>query len=91
MIEPKKQCATTAAATYNSATPFDPEEFRCYLEHTGLSEEQQNEYLKVLWSIMATFVELGFGVDSVQQVLPALEEKDLEHEGPGAEQLSNEG
>lgn len=91
MIEPKKQTAVAPTAACTNAPPFDLEEFRGYFEHTGLSEEQQFEYLKVLWSIMATFVEMGFGVDSVQQVLPALEEKDLEPEGPGAEQLSNEG
>jgi hypothetical protein len=62
---------------YTSTPPFDPEKYRGFLEDTELSHEQQTEYLKLLWSIMITFVELGFGVDSVQQVLPALEEKDL--------------
>jgi hypothetical protein len=60
--------------TYTTAPPLDPEKYRCFFEGTGLSEQQQIEYLKVLGSIMATFVDLGFGVDSVQQVLPALEE-----------------
>jgi hypothetical protein len=57
---------------YTSTPPFDPEKYRSFLEDTELSHEQQTEYLKVLWSIMTAFVELGFGVDSVQQALPAL-------------------
>jgi hypothetical protein len=63
--------------TYTAAPPLDLEKYRCYFEGTGLSEQQQIEYLKVLGSIMATFVDLGFGVDSVQQVRPALEGRDL--------------
>jgi hypothetical protein len=80
LMEPKAQPADTFAA-YTSTPPFDPEKYRCHLDDTELSHEQQVEYLKVLWSIMITFVELGFGVDSVQQVLP----------GTNAEPLSNEG
>jgi hypothetical protein len=70
-MEPKEHVAD-ALAGYTSTPPFDPEKYRSYLEDTELSHEQQTEYLKVLWSIMTTFVELGFGVDSVQQALPAL-------------------
>jgi hypothetical protein len=76
---------------YTSTPPFDPEKYRAFLEDTELSHEQQTEYLKVLWSIMITFVDLGFGVDSVQQALPSLEQKDLVPQDPGAEPLSNEG
>lgn len=90
MIEPKKLPAAALTAAYTSTPPFDAERYRGYLAHTELSQEQQTEYLKVLWSIMTTFVELGFGVDSVQQVLPALEEKNLEGEDPGAK-LPNDG
>ena len=69
MIESKEQPGNESTAAYTSTPPFDPEKYRTYLEDTELSEEQQVEYLKVLWSIMITFVDLGFGVDSVQQVL----------------------
>lgn len=86
-----KEKAVDAFTAYTSAPPFDPEKYLGYLEDTELSREQQIEYLKVLWSIMTTFVELGFGVDSVQQVLPALEEQDQTPEGAGADPLSNEG
>jgi hypothetical protein len=71
LMEPKEQPADRSAG-YISTPPFDPEKYRSFLEDTELSHEQQSEYLKVLWSIMTAFVELGFGVDSVQQALPAL-------------------
>lgn len=44
-----------------------------YHEHVkdfDLTEEEQGELLKSLWSIMAAFVDLGFGVDSVQLLRP---------------------
>lgn len=44
----------------------DPEKYREYLDGFDLSEEEQNELLKTLWTIMAGFVDLGFGVDSIQ-------------------------
>jgi hypothetical protein len=36
------------------------------LEEYELSKEEEDELLKVIWSIMAGFVEMGFGVDSIQ-------------------------
>lgn len=53
---------------------FDPARFAHHLENTDLTEEQQIELLRTLWWIMAAFVDLGFGVDSVQRVLPGLAE-----------------
>ena len=43
-------------------------DFKKYQEHVkdfDLSEEEQTELLKTLWSIMTAFVDLGFGVDSI--------------------------
>jgi hypothetical protein len=45
---------------------LDPEEYRECLKDFDLTEAQQNELLEVLWNIMRTFVEIGFGLDSVQ-------------------------
>jgi hypothetical protein len=74
MSDPESEPANTLV--YTSTPPFDPDKYRVYLEDTELSDDQQREYLKMLWSIMATFVELGFGLDSVQQALPAVDETD---------------
>lgn len=43
----------------------DTEKYRKYLEGFDLSEEEQAEVLEILWKIMAAFVDMGFGVDSI--------------------------
>ncbi len=48
-----------------------------YNEHVkdfNLSEEEEAELLKTIWQIMAAFVDIGFGVDSIQ-LLPSSSEK----------------
>jgi len=44
----------------------DTEKYREHIEEFELSDEEQSELLKTLWTIMAAFVDLGFGVDSIQ-------------------------
>lgn len=48
--------------------PLDIGKYRSYLADYPLSEAQQQVLLESLWGIMRTFVELGFGVDPVQQI-----------------------
>lgn len=50
---------------------LNPEDYREHLDD-DLSEEQQNELLHILWDIMRTMVDIGWGVDNVQLVLPEL-------------------
>ena len=38
-----------------------------YLETSGLSEAEKQEFLDALWSIIVNFVDLGFGVHPLQQ------------------------
>jgi hypothetical protein len=38
------------------------------LENSGLTPEQRRQTLEALWSIIVTFVELGYGVHPTQQV-----------------------
>lgn len=59
--------ANTDASAISSPR-FDPDEFREYVEHYDLTEEQENELLETLWNILRTFVELGFGLNSVQTI-----------------------
>jgi hypothetical protein len=49
---------------------LDIERYRALIEPHDLTAEQADELLVTLWSIMRTFVELGWGVESVQKVLP---------------------
>jgi hypothetical protein len=53
---------------------FDAGKYREHVDDLDLTEEQKAELLKTLWWIMATFVDLGFRVDSVQYLLPAFAE-----------------
>ena len=68
---------------------LDADEYRHYVECFNLSEEQEDELLQSLWSIIVSFIDLGFGVEPVQQALDARErapkhkenlEKGLQHE-----------
>ena len=54
---------------------LDPDEYREDLAEFALTEEQENELLQALWHIMSTFVDIGWGVDTVQLFLPDLFEK----------------
>lgn len=44
----------------------DIEKYREHIESFDLSREEEAELLKNLWLIMAAFVDIGFGVDSIQ-------------------------
>jgi len=54
---------------------LDPDKYRKHLGECDLTEAQQNEVLQVLWQIMSTMVDIGWGVDSVQMFLPDLFKK----------------
>lgn len=44
----------------------DISKYREHIKDLDLSEDEETELLENLWGIMSTFVDLGFGVDSVQ-------------------------
>lgn len=46
----------------------DYEKYEQYLETADLTEQQKQEYLQMLWSVICEFVSLGFGVHPLQQV-----------------------
>lgn len=57
---------------FSSTLPFDPDEYRHHIEEFQLTEAQQDELLKTLWEIMSTMVNIGWGVDNVQLMLPEI-------------------
>ena len=68
--DPTRASALSAAETAPVARlAFDQERYRDDVKDLDLSEAMKSELLATLWGIMATFVDLGFGVDPVQQVL----------------------
>ena len=54
---------------------LDPDEFREDIAEFGMTREQEDEYLQTLWNILCIFVDLGWGVETVQNFLPELFEK----------------
>lgn len=46
----------------------DVERYQEYLDGADLTDAQKQEFLQALWSIIVSFVELGFGVHPLQEV-----------------------
>ncbi|MEW8072638.1 MAG: hypothetical protein AB2826_19655 [Candidatus Thiodiazotropha sp.] len=66
----------------------DLEKYREHVKDFDLSEEEQAELLKTLWSIMAAFVDMGFGVDSIQ-LLSSLDQQQESPQIPAQEGQMN--
>ena len=45
--------------------PFEADRYMEFVGDCEMTDAQKTEFLRVLWDIMATFVRLGFDVDSV--------------------------
>lgn len=50
------------------ALTIDWERYRQYLEGSDLSDEQARAFIEALWSIMVSFVDLGFRINPVQEI-----------------------
>jgi len=75
----------TEAAPAGSDAPFEEEKYLPELENADLTDEQKSELLQALWSIMKTFVDLGFGVNSIHRFLPELAAESSESEADRVE------
>jgi hypothetical protein len=68
---------------------FDAKEYMAHLDGLDLTDAQKHQMLEALWSIMVSFVDLGFGIHPVQQAMePARESKALASDSddvPGSE------
>jgi hypothetical protein len=74
MNEPKAPTHERGPPEPNLAVQFDPQEFAHFLAKTDLTEDQKIEYIRIVWSLMCAFVDLGWGVDSIHFALPELAE-----------------
>lgn len=57
-----------------SALPSLSVDWRLYEEHLAdadLTDEEKREFIEAMWYIVLTFVDLGFGIEPVQQVIRA--------------------
>lgn len=65
--------------------PFEAGKYLEYVEDFEMTAAQKVEFLRTLWDIMATFVRLGFGVESA---LPGLFQKASENAADTLEQAA---
>ena len=64
MIDQKKP---TTASTARPALKLDVARYEDMLKDCDLTEEQRQEFLETIWSIIVGFVDMGFGIHPVQQ------------------------
>ena len=58
-----KRASNDEHTTRPASLQFDPAKYRAEVDGFDITEEQKQELLLTLWSIMRSFVELGFTVD----------------------------
>lgn len=63
---------TGAGITQPGGLQLDPARYRAEVDLFDISEEQKRELLATLWSIMRSFVELGFTVDVCAALMDGL-------------------
>lgn len=61
--------------TRTSLPALDADRYLPMIADMEISDEQRLELLAIVWDIMCAFVELGFGANSFQNLLPAIIEK----------------
>jgi hypothetical protein len=64
----QERLSSNSVEVDTSRPEFDPGKYRAELEGFDLTREQEDELLKVLWSIMYSFVQLGFDVKNCGQI-----------------------
>lgn len=69
------------------ALKLNPDRYREHLSTFDLSDDQQNELMLILWNIMTTLVDIGWGVDTVQYFLPEIFENSSSDSGKLLQQI----
>lgn len=49
------------------ALTFNPQEYRRFLEGVDWTETQKDEFTQALWCLIVSVVDLGFGLNPIQQ------------------------
>jgi hypothetical protein len=68
----KRQAMTDMPPEFNPETApprltIDWDAYLPFFEDENISEDQKREMIEALWSIMVSFVDLGFGIHPIQQ------------------------
>jgi len=68
MTEDNKSKKNGVGKASSPTLTIDWELYGKYLDESDLSDAEKHEFLETLWSIVVSFVDLGFGVHPLQQV-----------------------
>jgi hypothetical protein len=52
---------------------FTTAEFREYVDDLDITDDQKDELLRALWSVAVAFVDLDWGVESIQHAMASVE------------------
>jgi len=66
----KNETAETSNTVQRPGLSIDWDLYLAHLEESDLSESQKREFIQTLWSIVVSFVDLGFGIHPLQQARP---------------------
>lgn len=69
-----------------SAPALDLARYLPEVEAEFASDEEAAEFLRILWDIMCAFVDLGWGVDSIQLAFPDLAKPERTNDLKGSEE-----
>jgi hypothetical protein len=67
-------------ASYIGMPALPVEKYKSHMDGLDLTDAQKKEFLKTLWSIMASFVRVGWGVEHLPSFLPAFNNASLSAE-----------
>lgn len=56
------------ASSAQRSLTIDVARYQEYLDGSDLTPEQKEDFLRAVWSVVVTFVELGFGVHPLQEI-----------------------
>ena len=78
------------SASARPTLSIDVARYQEYLDGSDLTPEQKEEFLKAVWSIVVTFVELGHGVHPLQEACGKDHECDGESPAQAADAVLSE-
>lgn len=68
-----KDLAQAASGEASRRVEIDIEKYQAYLDGSDLTPAQKEDFLRALWSVIVSFVDLGFGVHPAQQACGQVE------------------
>ncbi len=71
-VETENAAMTADNAIQPPSLALDINKYRTYLNDSDLTDQQAEELLRTLWQVMQTMVNIGWGVDTLNIILPEL-------------------